>query len=279
MTLQKFSRADRRKVEKWYKSEQYDLIYNLLDARLNDFYTSFLRGLCCYNCGDYIHARFWLTSSFNLYPSFELSKYKLCECLLKLNDIEGARSIYALIENFASEFDRVKLEFEFKSHENDPGKEDLALRLAVLADHSSDQIDATVVALLECNRVDIVESLAKRVRYKKDIAYRLINYYIDNNEMQAADGVVLTVSGPPRGFFQVYSHSRYLYFKKSAECVEYARQLVSQFPKSEEAMALLLDCLILFAEDVEANKRCDAYLAEHPHSDLVLKRKNFLLSK
>lgn len=273
-------RRDQRMFKSLYDANRFQEAIKFLEARDSDYYAEYLKGICYIAQDNFELAAESLQVSLSGNSDFYAARLNLARVFFEMEKVNEAAYQVEHIHAHLTEFDKLDFEMRIGFTGESPKAVDLARQMAKVCDRESRfEISRTMIALLAADLIHEAETLANRIPSKSDAKeayYRLANYYIDNQNLVSADQALMIAGTPERDFYQLSTYSRFLYYKRSPDCLTYAESARELRPNADEAAALVVDCLILLAEDKQAWKVCNEHLSTYPTSTQVQARKKFL---
>lgn len=275
-------RRDRRKVDRLYENNRFFEALSMLEGKGDDYYTVFIRGLCKFRLLEYPEALSLFKTSMSKNGSYEPSKIKYCDCCIRLGLIREARLVFDTLNDPEEIFDRTALLAELLIAEQTPEAQRVAKELTNMVNPSNlYEVEKAIIILLKLDMVDSALALRRFVGDKsisKRLAYRFLSHYITQGDIVNTQRVLSEAGMPSKSFYEYFTYARYLQLIESLDCLQYARKAHELKPNSEEAVAMLVDCLIRNAEDKEAMKVCQDFLRTFPQSEEISKQLAFLES-
>lgn len=273
-------RRDQRVFKRLYDANRFQEAIKFLDAWDSDYYANYLTGICYIAQDNFELAAESLEVSLSRNPDFYAARLNLARVFFEMGRIDEAAHQVEVIRAQLTEFDKLDFEVRIGLTRENPKALDLARQMAKVCDRESRfEISRTMMALLAADLIHDAASFVKRIPSKSDAKeayYRLANYYIDNQNLVSADQALMFAGAPERDFYQFSTYSRFLYYKRSPDCLTFAERARELRPHADEAAALVADCLILLAEDKKAWRVCNEHLSAYPMSTQVQARKKFL---
>lgn len=276
-------RRDRRKIDKLFENNRFFEVLSMLDGKGDDYYTNYIRGLSRFRLLEFPEALRLLRLSISQNSAFEPAKIKDCECCLILGLVSDARLVFDSLEDPIEIFDRTALLTELLiAEERRTEAQGIATELVNLVNPSNlYEVEKAIIALLKLTMIDSAVNLSKVVEdisISKRLKFRFLGYYVTQGEIDNAQKILSESGLPGKSFYENFTYARYLQLIESLDCLQYAQKAYDLRPNSEEAVALLVDCLIRNAEDKKATKLSQDFLRKFPMSAEVSKLLTFLQS-
>lgn len=273
-------RRNQREFKKLYDANRFQEAIKFLGAWDSDYYARYLKGICYLAQDDFELAVESLQVSISGNPDFHEARLNLARAFLEMRKIDEATRQVEVIRAHLTEFEKLDFEMRVGFAEGNPKVADLPRQMAKVCDRESRfEISRTMMALLAADLIREAETFVDNIPSKSDAKeayYRLANYYLDKQNIVSADQALVIAGTPEKDFYQLSTYSRFLYFKQSQDCLTYAERARELRPSAEQAAALVIDCLILLAEDKQARRLCNEHLSANPMSTQVLARQKFL---